>query len=47
MNTPNQKAPLPMVDPWKLWKASQVAEALAVSKSTVYAWAEAGMLPCI
>jgi len=35
------------VDPWKLWTAAEVAAALSVARSTVYAWAEIGLLPCV
>ena len=36
-----------LIDPWRLGRASDVARALNVSRSTVYAWAESGILPTV
>jgi excisionase family DNA binding protein len=36
-----------LIDLWRLGRASDVARVLNVSRSTVYAWAEAGLLPTV
>ncbi|RPH66881.1 MAG: DNA-binding protein [Myxococcaceae bacterium] len=36
-----------LIDPWRLLRAADVARALNVSRSTVYAWAESGILPTV
>ena len=42
---PNESPDL--IDPWRLGRASDVARVLNVSRSTVYAWAESGILPTV
>jgi excisionase family DNA binding protein len=44
---PNDSPRPELIDPWRLGRASDVARVLNVSRSTVYAWAEAGLLPTV